>query len=802
MQKGGVVDRQLVKGSSLPSDEQRTLLGYASRHPKSALHSTGRRHDAAVLLIHGIGYQNFGETLDYFGKPVAHSLKTLATMASATAPDTGSDAADSPEEATRGSVTLIPDGDTQPPSGEVTSHSEHRELSYALTLEYVQAPEAPETPETLEVSESTEVPESPEDREAVDEPSTSSLQARISEGLRAQERRLQERLSVSRSSRPERPERSVVRRSILLQEGFWRPKHYRPLRDHLPWLVSVLPLFLMFCLYYERPGRTWTDRAGQLLRSIARFVNVAGWLVLAVVTIVTMRDAFVASLSTSRGLLTALVAVLSLGILGWVLARRARELWALVKAIPTQLIQTATSPESRDLERIYARLDRQLDLLVARSDAPGIIAHSQGGYLGYELLRRRAKAGKKPLRFFYGLGNGVVPISIIASDRNDVPAPLDSSGGFRNRLTLLALGAVAGFAWVQEALLLVGPYASLLRHMMLIPLTLGAATVVFAVLSALKGRGRIAQETGTIPALWNVYGTRSLIKWLIPTLFVHGVFMMFTSLMLVLAYLSGEARVPAPTALGVAFWCVVMLAIVVSVRSCCHLFVRAYAPSLHEMNVADHCEIAARGDSIGRSNITQPTDVKVTFATLPGPSVSSHMQYFDASSPVPLMLSRRLLPHVLPADTHLLEGVNDIGAELNRAFARAKRVARAVHYGLYAGLTALFVLLLNAASLLHVSAQAGLDVPVLDSAGFEWAVAAARYLREQVDSPGGGLALLAILFAVEVLLVVVLSPATQRRFQRFMVTKIDRTLARESVIGGVDDEASAASAQAWRSLHN
>lgn len=86
MQKGGVVDRQLVKGSSLPSDEQRTLLGYASRHPESTLHSTGRRHDAAVLLIHGIGYQNFGETLDYFGKPVAHSLKTLATMASATAP--------------------------------------------------------------------------------------------------------------------------------------------------------------------------------------------------------------------------------------------------------------------------------------------------------------------------------------------------------------------------------------------------------------------------------------------------------------------------------------------------------------------------------------------------------------------------------------------------------------------------------------------------------------------------------------------------------------------------------------------
>lgn len=676
MQKGGTVDRQLVKGSSLPSDEQRALLEYASRHPESTLHSTGRRHNVAVLLIHGIGYQNFGETLDYFGKPMAHSLKTLATMASATAPDTGvdagSDTVGDSEAAARGSVTLIPDGDTQPPSAEVTSRSEHRELSYALTLEYVRTPEAPET---LEVPESPKASETPEDPETADEPSAPSLQARISEGLRAQERRLQERFNASRSSRPERPERSVVRRSILLQEGFWRPKHYRPLRDHLPWLVSVLPLFLMFCLYYERPGRCWTDRVGQLLRSIVRFVNVAGWLVLAVVTVVTMRDAFVTSLGTSYGLLTALVAVLSLGILGWVLVRRARELWALVKAIPTQLIQTATSPESRDLERIYARLDRQLDLLAARSDAPGIIAHSQGA----------------------GAGS----------------------------------------------------------------------------------------------AVWNAYGTRSLVKWLIPTLFVHGVFMMFASLMLVLAYLSGQVRGSASTALGVAFWCVVMLVIAGSVRSCCHLFVRAYAPSLHEMNVADHCEIAARGDSIGRSNITQPTDVQVTFVTLPGPSVSSHMQYFDASSPVPLMLSHRLLPHVLPADTHLLEGVRDIGAEFNCAFARAKKIARAVHYSLYAGLTALFVVLLNAASLLHVSEQVGLDVSGLESAGFERAAADARYLSERVDSPGGGLVVLAVLFVVEVLLVVVLSPVTQRWFQRFMVAKIDRALARENAIGGVDDELSA-----------
>ena len=143
----------------------------------------------------------------------------------------------------------------------------------------------------------------------------------------------------------------------------------------------------MFCFYYERPGATWRERAGHLLRSTARFVNVALWLVLAAMALMTFRDAFVASLGTPQGAFTGLAAVLGLGIVGWVLARRARELWALMKAIPTQLIQTATSPESRDLERIYARLDRQLDDLSSRSDAVGIIAHSQGGYLSYELLR-------------------------------------------------------------------------------------------------------------------------------------------------------------------------------------------------------------------------------------------------------------------------------------------------------------------------------------------------------------------------------------------------------------------------------
>ena len=87
-----------------------------------------------------------------------------------------------------------------------------------------------------------------------------------------------------------------------------------------------------------------------------------------------------------------------------------------------------------------------------------------------------------------------------------------------------------------------------------------------------------------------------------------------------------------------AFWGALILVLMMSVRSACHLYVRAYAPMLQDLDVADRCEISARGDSIGRSNITQPADVDVSFVTLPGPSVNSHMQYFDACSPVPLML--------------------------------------------------------------------------------------------------------------------------------------------------------------------
>ena len=599
-------------------------------------------------------------------------------------------------------------------------------------------------------------------------------------------------LELPRLPQPKpRPVRTVTRRSLLFQEGFWRPRHYRPLKEHLPWLASVLPLFLMFCFYYERPGATWRERAGHLLRSMARFVNVALWLVLAAMAVMTFRDAFVASLGTPQGAFTGLAAVLGLGIVGWVLARRARELWALVKAIPTQLIQTATSPESRDLERIYARLDRQLDDLSSRSDAVGIIAHSQGGYLSYELLRRRAAAGKKPIRFFYGLGSGVVPISIIASDRNDIPGHLDAAGGYRNRAMLLWVSAVAAFSWLVEASLLFGPYRSLLHYTMLVPLALSVVPLVASVPGAFKGRARIGRKSARESAssttsvntpedvrLVNPYGTRAYVKWLIPLLFVHGVFMLYAVFMLLLAQLRVEGAVPELTPASVAFWGALILVLMMSVRSACHLYVRAYAPMLQDLDVADRCEISARGDSIGRSNITQPADVDVSFVTLPGPSVNSHMQYFDACSPVPLMLSHRLVPHMMPEgeQTQKAAAFTDIGAELNCGFARVKKWMRTMHYGLYAVLLLMLSVLLNVASPVSLSALTGLDTSRLHSEGFDRLVADAQQLREQAGSSDLLLWILVSIFVVEALLMMVLSPWTQRRLQRaFMMRKVDRT---------------------------
>ena len=807
----------LLKGSALPDGEQRRLAEYASAHPKSALHRKGQHHDAAVLLVHGIGYQNHGETLAYFGKPVAHSVQTLLALNTDSIAASGENPA--AEASARVRVEVIPDGDTFPPAAEVNPLSHHSELTYSLTVERTEYPADPveESPQVEEDSAQEEHSEASEPKEStrislpkvelpkVELPKVELPKVELPKidlpKIELPKVELPNidfpnielpNLEFPHLPQPKlRPVRTVTRRSILFQEGFWRPRHYRPLKEHLPWLVSVLPLFLMFCFYYERPGVTWRERAGHLLRSMARFVNVALWLVLAAMAVMTFRDAFVASLGTPQGAFTGLAAVLGLGIVGWVLARRARELWALVKAIPTQLIQTATSPDSRDLERIYARLDRQLDDLSSRSDAVGIIAHSQGGYLSYELLRRRAAAGKKPIRFFYGLGSGVVPISIIASDRNDIPGHLDAAGGYRNRAMLLWVSAVAAFSWLVEASLLFGPYRSLLHYTMLMPLALSVVPLVASVPGAFKGRARIGRKSARESAsattsvntpedvrLVNPYGTRAYVKWLIPLLFVHGVFMLYAVFMLLLAQLRVEGAVPELTATSVAFWGALILVLMMSVRSACHLYVRAYAPMLQDLDVADRCEISARGDSIGRSNITQPADVDVSFVTLPGPSVNSHMQYFDACSPVPLMLAHRLVPHMMPAGEQAQKAAafTDIGTELNHGFARVKKWMRTMHYGLYAVLLLMLSVLLNVASPVSLSALTGLDTSHLHSEGFDRLVADAQQLREQAGSSDLLLWILVGIFVVEALLMMVLSPWTQRRLQRaFMMRKGDRT---------------------------
>lgn len=795
-----------------------------------------------MLLVHGIGYQNHGETLAYFGKPVAHSVQTL--LALNTDSVAASEENPAAEASARVRVEVIPDGDTFPPAAEVNPLSHHSELTYSLTIERTEYPADPadsveESPQVEENSAQKEPAEASEPKEStkislpkielpkvelpkvelpkvelpkvelpkIDLPKIELPKVELP-NIELPNIELPN-LEFPRLPQPKpRPVRTVTRRSLLFQEGFWRPRHYRPLKEHLPWLASVLPLFLMFCFYYERPGVTWRERAGHLLRSTARFMNVALWLVLAAMTVMTFRDAFVASLGTPQGAFTGLAAVLSLGIVGWVLARRARELWVLVKAIPTQLIQTATSPESRDLERIYERLDRQLDDLSSRSDAVGIIAHSQGGYLGYELLRRRAAAGKKPIRFFYGLGSGVVPISIIASDRNDIPGHLDATGSYRNRAMLLWVSAVAVFSWLVEASLLASPYRSLLHYAMLVPLALSVVPVAASIWSTTRGRARIVRKSAAesresasakisanasskSPAdvhltemrladarLVNPYGTRAYVKWLIPLLFVHGVFMLYAVFMLLLAQLRVEGAVPELTAASVAFWGVLILVLMMSVRSACHLYVRAYAPMLQELDVADRCEISARGDSIGRSNITQPAGVDVTFVTLPGPSVNSHMQYFDACSPVPLMLSHRLVPHMMPAGEQAQKAAafTDIGAELNHGFARVKKLMRTMHYGLYAVLLLMLSVLLNVASPVSLSALTGLDTSRLHSEGFDRLAADAQQLRERAGSSDLLLWILVGIFVVEALLMMVLSPWTQRRLQRaFMMRKVDRT---------------------------
>ena len=166
----------LLKGSALPDGEQRRLAEYASAHPKSALHRKGQHHDAAVLLVHGIGYQNHGETLAYFGKPVAHSVQTLLALNT----DSVALSEENPaaEDSARVRVEVIPDGDTLPPAAEVNPLSHHSELTYSLTIERTEYPADPANPADP-AEESPQIEENSAQEEPPKPPSPKNLQKSV-----------------------------------------------------------------------------------------------------------------------------------------------------------------------------------------------------------------------------------------------------------------------------------------------------------------------------------------------------------------------------------------------------------------------------------------------------------------------------------------------------------------------------------------------------------------------------------------------------------------------------------------------
>lgn len=249
----------LLKGSALPNDEQRRLAEYASAHPKSALHRKGQHHDAAMLLVHGIGYQNHGETLAYFGKPVAHSVQTL--LALNTDSVAASEENPAAEASARVRVEVIPDGDTLPPAAEVNPLSHHSELTYSLTIERTEYPADPveESPQIEENSAQEELAEASEPKEStrislpkielpkvelpkVELPKVELPKVELPK-IELPKIELPKvelpnidfpnielpNLELPHLPQPKpRPVRTVTRRSLLFQEGFWRPRHYPP----------------------------------------------------------------------------------------------------------------------------------------------------------------------------------------------------------------------------------------------------------------------------------------------------------------------------------------------------------------------------------------------------------------------------------------------------------------------------------------------------------------------------------------------------------------------------------------------
>lgn len=214
-----------------------------------------------MLLVHGIGYQNHGETLAYFGKPVAHSVQTLLALNTGADAAVASEGAPAEETPARVRVEVIPDGDTLPPAAEVNPLSHHSELTYSLTIERTEYPADPveESPQIEENSAQEELAEASEPKEStrislpkielpkvelpkVELPKVELPKVELPK-IELPKIELPKvelpnidfpnielpNLELPRLPQPKpRPVRTVTRRSLLFQEGFWRPRHYPP----------------------------------------------------------------------------------------------------------------------------------------------------------------------------------------------------------------------------------------------------------------------------------------------------------------------------------------------------------------------------------------------------------------------------------------------------------------------------------------------------------------------------------------------------------------------------------------------
>ena len=175
---------------------------------------------------------------------MAHSVQTLLALNTDSVALSEENSA--AEASARVRVEVIPDGDTLPPAAEVNPLSHHSELTYSLTIERTEYPADPveESPQIEENSAQEELAEASEPKEST-RISLPKIELPKVELPNIDFPNIElPNLELPRLPQPKpRPVRTVTRRSLLFQEGFWRPRHYRPLKEHLPWLASVLPLF-------------------------------------------------------------------------------------------------------------------------------------------------------------------------------------------------------------------------------------------------------------------------------------------------------------------------------------------------------------------------------------------------------------------------------------------------------------------------------------------------------------------------------------------------------------------------------